>query len=256
MVVLDFGDGALADESTVDTQKDKVGVDDILEDAFGLSMRGLHTLKASFVSPAKAFAAARMPDWNDRSYTPSIRLVFSLLAVLTAIRFLWTSKDSMFYQSTVIAIEQAGTDAFGPDLDAAIASLMDIYVVIFPLAYIGFQILGALLCRVWGTGTTFPARLRLYFLGIVPSTIYTVLVTVCLSFVSYGVYLPLLGITIVGTWFLDLATSLRGGVQGSSMHVRALKAALFATMSFSMGMLANFGAFIGAQIWFIYWPWQ
>lgn len=244
----------MVDESTVNTKKDKVGVDDILEDAFGLSVRGLHTLKATFFSPAKAFAAARTPDWNDRSYTPSIRLVFSLLAVMTAIRFLWTSEDSMFYETTVNAIEAAGTNAFGPDLEAATSVLMDRFVVIFPLAFIGLQIIGSAICFVWGKGTGFPARMRLYFLTIIPSTLLTLILTVMMAFVSDPYYVPFVATTMVGTWILDATTALRGGVQASGPAGRIAKAALIALVSFTMGMSANMLGFVGAQIWFVYWP--
>lgn len=245
----------MSDRNSTETPKDKVGLDDIVEDAFGLNVRGLQTLWAMIVRPAKVFEAARSPDWSARSYTPSIRLVFSLLAVLTAIRFLWASDGSMFYETTVLAIEQAGSSAFGTDIDAATEALMDIYVVIFPLAMIGLHIGGSSFTFVWGKGTKFPARLRLYFLAIVPSTIYTVFLTVGMSFASLDFYTALMALTILGTWVLDFATSLRGGVQAKSKVMRALKAAIFAMVSFTIGMAANFGAFIGAQFWFIYAPW-
>lgn len=245
----------MSDKGTTETPKDKVGLDDIVEDAFGLNVRGLQTLWAMIVRPAKVFEAARSPDWEARSYTPSIRLVFSLLAVLTAIRFLWASDGSMFYETTVLAIEQAGSTAFGTDIDAATEALMDIYVVIFPLAFIGMQIVGSAICFVWGKDTRFPARLRLYFLAIIPSTISTVILTIALSFVTLELYTPFLAVSILGSLFLDLMTSLRGGVQAGSKGIRTLKATIFAMVSFTMGMVANFGAFIGAQFWFIYAPW-
>ena len=54
------------------------GLNDMAEDLFGLSLRGLATIRDSFLRPADLFSAARTPDWQGR-YTPSVRLVISLI---------------------------------------------------------------------------------------------------------------------------------------------------------------------------------
>lgn len=246
----------MSDKVEDQTKTDKVGVDDIVEDAFGLNVRGLATLWTMFAHPVRAYAAARSPNWNDRSYTPSIRLVFSLMAVLTAVRFLWTSDESIFYQTVLMSIEQAGSTSFGPDLDVAAEALINRFVVLFPLTFIGLHIIGSALCFTWGKGTRFPERLRLYFLAIIPSTVFMVLLTGLMSFLTLETFYVTTAIVMFGSWLLDAVTALRGGIQADAGYMKIMKALVFASFSFTAGLAANFAAFIGAQIWFIYWPSQ
>ena len=66
----------MSDDESNQLKSRKVGGDDLIEDMFGLNLRGLKTLWVMFASPRKGYEAARSPDWMDRSYTPSIRLLF------------------------------------------------------------------------------------------------------------------------------------------------------------------------------------
>ena len=72
----------------------KIGFDNLLEDIFGLNIRALKTIGVLFKSPGKYFKAAKTPDWTDR-YTPSFRVWFGLMAMLVALKFLYTTEANI-----------------------------------------------------------------------------------------------------------------------------------------------------------------
>lgn len=66
----------MSDNNSNSKQKqsaDGLGVDDLVEDIFGLNWRGLKTIWTLFTRPALYFEAAKTPKWQDR-YTPSFRV--------------------------------------------------------------------------------------------------------------------------------------------------------------------------------------
>ncbi|MAP95929.1 MAG: hypothetical protein CMK07_13350 [Ponticaulis sp.] len=227
----------------------RVGLSDLLEDLFGLSLRGLATMWAMLANPKPAFAAARLPDWRDRNFTPSIRLVLSLLALLTAIRFLWTGENSLMYGSTLDALKAAGAANSDELAREQTEQILDNFVWIYPIAFLTFLGIITAITPVWGKGTSIATRIRLGFLAIIPSVFLSVLMTVSVGFLADDMLSWMMIAPILLGWILDFATPLRGGIAGASTGVRLGKAALFATGTFIGGMAANLGAFIGAQFW-------
>ncbi|MEL6258307.1 MAG: hypothetical protein AAFQ67_04530, partial [Pseudomonadota bacterium] len=55
-------------------------LDELIQDAFGLNIRGVQTLWALLAHPSRVFTAAQSIDWAGR-FTPSIRLAFSIVAL-------------------------------------------------------------------------------------------------------------------------------------------------------------------------------
>ena len=60
--------------------------DSLIEDVFGLNVRGLKTLTQLFAGPKKVFDSARVADWRSR-YTPTLRLTFSIITVYMLLSF-------------------------------------------------------------------------------------------------------------------------------------------------------------------------
>ena len=83
---------AAAPETPVPAKRAQPGLNDMAEDIFGLSLRGLSTIWETITKPAIVFTAARTPDWNQR-YTPSLRLVTSIIAVMMLLRIFWAARS-------------------------------------------------------------------------------------------------------------------------------------------------------------------
>lgn len=142
------------------------GWDALLDDLFGLNVRALATLWASFTQPSKVFTAARDPDWLDK-YTPSIRLVFSLIAVIVFLKFVWTNDTSGLFGYTRQTFEAMNVP-LPADIDTVTARYLSMLLLTYPFTYFGVHAVFALFLRIWGKGTPLPVRIRLYFVTAVP----------------------------------------------------------------------------------------
>lgn len=143
------------------------GWDALLDDLFGLNVRALATLWVSFTQPSKLFTAARDPDWLDK-YTPSIRLVFSLIAVIVFLKFIWTNDSSGLFAYTRQTFETMDVTIPGGDVNALTEEYLAILLVTYPFTYFGIHALFALFLKIWGKGTPLPVRIRLYFAAVIP----------------------------------------------------------------------------------------
>ena len=229
----------MSDETAAEVKSRQVGGDDLIEDIFGLNLRGLKTLWVMFASPSKAFVSARSPDWMNRSYTPSIRLLFSLLAVMTATRFLWAGADSSIYE--VIEVELANTGAFETEdaLQTATASIVDYYLLLFPVCFLACQAIASLLVRVWGKGTNTIVRVRLYMLAILPNATVTLISLPAMKFMTTQQQMLYSLALFPVVFLLDFITSFRGGVVSPSRAMRLIKSVIFASVSNATAILAN-----------------
>ncbi len=141
---------------------------DLVEDIFGLNLRGARTIKDMFLRPAVVFQAAQDPVWQGR-YTPSIRLLFSLLALMALLQFLWAGNDGLIFQTVFESLQETGV--FEDDtVNSLSEDIINTFIAIYPLAYIMAHASSALLVRIWGTGISAIMRLRFWFLAITPST--------------------------------------------------------------------------------------
>ena len=138
-------------------------LDSLIEDVFGLNLRGLKTLGHLFAAPKVVFESARVADWHNR-YTPTIRLTFSIITVFMLLSFFWAAEDGVFYQSILAQLEDAA--ASNPDMpppEQVLESYFAAYSVAYPFVYMFIHTLIASVVWLWGKGTGWVARVRLYF---------------------------------------------------------------------------------------------
>ena len=143
------------------------GWDALLDDLFGLNVRALATLWVSFTQPSKLFTAARDHGWLGK-YTPSIRLVFSLIAVVVFLKFLWTNDTSALFATSRQIFEDMAIEFPGRDLDTATRDYLAILLVTYPFTYFGIHAILSVFLNIWGKGTPMPVRIRLYFVTLIP----------------------------------------------------------------------------------------
>lgn len=162
---------------------DGLGIDDLVEDLFGINIRGLKTIWTLIRRPWLYFEAAKTPKWQDQ-YTPSIRIWFAIFAIGTFFQFVWIGENSpMFLQyvdmMTVIATEANVTLAengemidmnfFDPNEPAKI--LVKYSQLFLPLGYVICMLIVAALFHSWGERLSFVVRLRNIFAIIIPGSI-------------------------------------------------------------------------------------
>ncbi|MEM8636854.1 MAG: hypothetical protein AAGF33_17950 [Pseudomonadota bacterium] len=222
----------------------RLGSSELVEDLFGLNLRGLRTIWEMIRQPTTVYQAARDPLWIGH-YTPSIRLVFSLLALTAFFQFLWASEGTIFHDRVldmVLASDRADTtEAALPIAD----ELLNIFVGIFPFCYLAFQALFASILFIWGKGTSLVLRLRLYFLAIVPSVTVTTLSMFAGFVFSSGAFATSIAL-IIFIVTVDMLTAYRGGVAGDSVFGRSWRAFLLAVCSFASSVAASNAGFIVA----------
>lgn len=223
-------------------REEKLGNSELLEDIFGLNIRGLRTIWDMFVRPAQVFAAARSADWRG-TYTPSIRLVFSLAAVAALLQFLWGNENSITFKN--ILEELVAAEAF-PDAasaEAATKRIVDMFAALYPLVFLLMHFIAASLVRVWGPGTGFVIRLRLWFLTITPgATLGTLLLLTLAVAPSWDGFMLSLGGMLISLGG-DSTTAFRGGVWQRSNWGRLWRAALFAFVSLVATILVSITCF-------------
>lgn len=159
------------------------GWDALLDDLFGLNVRALRTLAVSVIWPAKLFTAARDRDWLDR-YTPSIRLVFTLIAAVVFLKFLWVNEASALFAYTQATIEAMDLEFPGRSAEDATREYLATLLVTYPFSYFGVHAVFALMLNIWGKGTPLPVRIRLYFVTLVPLLLLGVVSTVAYAWVD------------------------------------------------------------------------
>lgn len=221
-----------------------LGTDELIEDAFGLNVRGLRTISDMFIRPAKVFQAARAKDWDGR-YTPSLRLVFSILALLGFFSFFWAGEDSVFFRefSTRLAESDELMLADEEQRNETVNRLLGVYSAVVPIAYIlghGFM---SLFFRIWGANVGRVERLRLHLAAIVPSMTFTLLATLLIPVLPQSLFGVVSIAMILGTSSLDFITSFRGGVAGTKIMQRTGRSALFALSAILGSLIASILSF-------------
>ena len=160
-----------------------IGFDNLVEDVFGLNIKGLKTIWTLFRRPAKYFTAAKTAEWENE-YTPSFRVWFGIMAITTGLQFIWGSKTSPFYKTFLEQIaafpeqfkrgyshggrhdtSHITYDAF--DADAMTQVFLKWYFVFTPFMIIAWFALLAFIFRAWGEKLTYVVRIRYIFASIV-----------------------------------------------------------------------------------------
>ncbi len=224
---------------------DDLGLNDLMEDFFGLNIRGLKSIFFLFVRPRVYMRAAVRADWAGR-YTPSLRLWVSLMAVLYFFQFFWAGETS----GTVLLLEQqfadrgdvlpAGTSA--ADLAKAAANWQ---FTLQPFFAFGFMFIAATLWRGWGQATGFTLRERLLFAVAVPSLVVS-LPTVLLfglvsaaNYVTYGIYF------ILSVFAMNWLTAYRSLPRAMPMRGRAWRSGATALV---IGIAMSFANILAQSI--------
>ena len=213
------------------------GWDALLDDLFGLNVRALASMWAILATPRKVFAAARDADWLGK-YTPSIRLVFTLIAAMVFLRFLWGGENSALHQMTKSGLTESNVLGYG-DMDTFTQDYLGLWLVMFPFSYFFVHGLMALLVRIWGKGTRAPVRLRLYFAALLPGLLLGVLSTVAIPL------MPALALTAL----IYALTIFRGLPATVSKIGRAWRGILFACVAIGGDLFIALSTFVIGYAW-------
>lgn len=173
-----------ADRETQDTGDDSIASprnwDIVAEDLFALNVRAIRAIWASVTAPSKLFAAARDKYWHNR-YTPSLRLYFSLVALISALQFFWLGEGSALNELAREMVSQSPEEWGGRDAETATQDIFAAFIIVLPFGYALAHILAGLLMRVWGKGTPAVERVRLYFCTLIPGTLLGIASTMALA---------------------------------------------------------------------------
>lgn len=229
-------------------QASRIGFDSLLEDMFGLNIRGLKSIATTFTKPAEYYRAADHPDWLDR-YTPSFRVWFGLLALYSVLRFIYGAEDSPMVEIYTGVFEEAMAAENEPrarlNATQAAQETLKWTFVFFPFALLPFYALLAWIFRAFGHATTFVQRLRYIFATILPSTLLVLLSTFLLIlpltaqhlfFVSIGSFAMIL--------IADGTTAYRGAFSRADDKNRAGLSIVFTLLLF----VSYFGASMLAAV--------
>ncbi len=193
-----------------------IGLDNLVEDLFGLNAKAFKSIWRSFSAPVEYAKAARFSNWSE-AFTPTVRVWVGLVAFYSALRFFYGSEDGAMTQMYVEMFEQ--TKAENPDspfteLDTTLLaqSVLKWTFVFFPL--IMFPIYGmlAFVFRVWPEKPSFVLRFRYIMLTVLPGTALTALLTILYIFLDTQLLTVVMLINIVGIVLLDTLTAYRGAL--------------------------------------------
>lgn len=202
------------------------------EDIFGLSLRGLKTMRDLVVRPSLVFDAARCPDWLDR-YTPSMRLFSSLVALMLLLRIFWAGDDSVMYQSMVGQLEQLVANGTLTGDPAQLAeSYFGTWALAFPVVYLLVHFLVSMTVKIWGPDASRVTRIRLYFAALVPGIMLANLTLLATPLIAPA-YLAAFTIVYLVLCVLAYGTTAYLGLKASfaSPYSRLWRGALFALIA-------------------------
>lgn len=222
------------------------GFNALLEDVFGLNVRGLRTLKDLYVQPKRVFDNARMVDWANQ-HTPTIRLTFSLITVYMLLSFFWAAEDGPFYQTLYSQLE--ANRAANPDLPP-VEEMVDRWFAAYSLTYPFFYMLThgliGLVVPIWGKGVSWTTRLRMYFglcaMGMSVALFVTLLMPVLNASILpiFFLFALLAGLLVYG---LTYWRAMRGTFSLAALAWRAPFMAIFITfVDILVGFLTTFGS--------------
>lgn len=242
----------MSDHTNIAEADNKPGFDSLIEDLFGLNVRGLKTVGQLFISPRQVFESARVPDWR-RKYTPTIRLTFSIITVFMLLSFFWAAEDGMMYQALYAQfteIAATSPDPVAPEqIRRDIGTAFAAYSFFYPLIYMLLHGLVGSVLLVWGKGTGWVTRLRLYFglltVGMTVALISTLATPflqaeMLVAFTFFG-----MAISILAYW-LTYARGMWGTASALGVLTRATCLALLITC---VDIVVSSIAGIGAGVW-------
>ncbi|WP_300555614.1 hypothetical protein [Maricaulis sp.] len=228
---------------------DRIRLDDLAEDTFGLNLRGLKSMATIWLAPRRYFSAAETPDWGGR-YTPSIRLWLSLIALASLLQFVWIGSNTPLVDAYAEGFRNAGVvPGEGQRYqELGEAAALWIYAIAPAMQLAGFLLLLPLF-GFWGQPTTYSQRVRNSFAVMIPSATVLVAGLPALSLLSssqLGNVGYLIGLV---TLLLDAATGFRGTFQTCTRLGRMWRAGLLAAFILVLNIIINILAQIAGIIW-------
>lgn len=231
---------------------DRPDIDALVADMFGLNVRGAKTLAHLVTKPAEVFVSARVNDWQGR-YTPTMRLAFSILTVFSLLSFFWAAEDGVLYQTLFdLFSDEFARQPDAPPIETFINTMFAGYNFIYPFTYMLVHAMVGSCVLVWGKGTPWVARIRLYF--------SVASIGIALSVLSIAV-MPLINTSIMWIWttmgltvgFLAYIITYGRGMRGRfptwGLLVRAVLLAIIVTITdFIVAIIAGTGAGYWAEI--------
>lgn len=239
-----------------------VGFDSLLEDIFGLNIKGLKSIWALFIRPDDYFRKAKLPEW-DNAYTPSFRIWFGITAITTGLRFLWGGQNSPMFQTYVeqitlvkeqlaVSTNSAGEtiDVSGFDPIAVTNILMKWMFVLMPFCYMGLVALFAVIFKAWGEKLSYTVRLR-YLFAIVISGNFLILLSLPILLVTPQEYMPVYsGVGMAIMLIFYIFTAYRGPYKiadaGSRLGLSIVTGVIMIILNFASGIIAIFIAMVPA----------
>jgi len=242
----------MRDDVDSDRSNEKPDFDSLLADLFGLNIRGARTLWDLLARPKLVFESARVFDWRSR-YTPTMRLAFSILTVFSLLSFFWASEDGVLYQTLRLEFsKQFENYPNAPAIEEMMEAMFAAYNFIYPLTYLLVHSLAASVLFVWGRGTPWVARIRLYFGVASVGIAFATLSVFAIPFLSLNmiVILTLLGFILsLMAYGVTFARGMSGAFSTIGLSVRALFVALFITVvDFGVAYLTG----RGAEMWALF----
>lgn len=228
---------------------DRIRLDDLAEDTFGLNLRGLKSIATIWGRPKRYFSAAQTPDWGGR-YTPSIRLWLSLIALASLLQFVWIGSNTPLVDAYAEGFRNAGViPAEGQSYQQlGESAALWIYAIAPAMQLVGFLLLLPVF-GFWGEPTTYSQRVRNSFAVMIPSATVLVVGLPALSLLSSS-QLGSIGYVIgVITLLLDALTGFRGAFQTCSVLGRVWRAGLLAAFILVLNIITNISAQIAGIIW-------
>ncbi|MEL7032726.1 MAG: hypothetical protein AAGL97_01685 [Pseudomonadota bacterium] len=231
---------------------DRPDLDALVADVFGLNVRGAKTLAHLVTRPAQVFASARVNDWQGR-YTPTMRLAFSILTLFSLLSFFWAAEDGVLYQS----LRDLFADAFAgqpntPPVDAFISAMFAGYNFLYPFTYMLVHSLIASCVFIWGKGTPWVARIRLYFSVASIGIAMSVLSIVVMPFISTNLMWVWTSVGLAAGFLAYIFTYGRGMRDHFStlgLFGRGIVLAIIVTMTdFAVAIIAGTGAGYWAEL--------
>ncbi|NQY38639.1 MAG: hypothetical protein HRT80_00925 [Henriciella sp.] len=236
----------MRDEVTPDRANEKPDFDSLLADLFGLNIRGARTLWDLIARPKRVFESARVFDWRSR-YTPTMRLAFSILTVFSLLSFFWTSEDGVLYQTLLLELsEKLADEPNAPPVDEMLGATFAAYNFLYPFSYMLVHTLAASILFVWGKGTPWVARIRLYF-GV--ASVGIALATLSVFDMPFLSVDQLVMSTVIGfllsllAFGVTYARGMSGEFSPAGLYTRAVVVAVFImAIDFAVAFLAGYGA--------------
>ena len=251
----------MSDKKSKILSEKAVGFDSLLDDVFGLNIKGLKSIWTLFRRPVDYFRKAKLPEW-DNEYTPSFRIWFGLMAITTGLRFLWGSEASPMYQlyleQMTLVGEQLGKTVGGKsgelidvsNYDPALATdtLLKWMFAITPFIVMGLVAILAVIYRAWGERLSYVVRLR-YLFAIVLTGNFISLISLPLIFVPNDFGLPIFtSVGMIAMICLYILTAYRGPYRDHDAGARLGLSVTIGLIMFLLNSISIFVAIIFAMV--------